>query len=168
MQSSQSDGAFLPRHVLLHCGIPIERPALGVNRLCGSGFQAIVNGAQDILVGAAKIALTGGVDSMSQAPFVVRNVRFGTALGTNYALEDSLWVSVKCCLLRIARQITKHFVVAWFDRFVLQIADGIDRRKSWRRIQNSTRKSRSICIEITALMAEGTIGGSIQSGNCSI
>lgn len=93
MQSSQSDGAFLPRHVLLNCGIPIEKPALGVNRLCGSGFQAIVNGAQDIILGAAKISLTGGVDSMSLAPFVARNVRFGTTLGANYAFEDSLWVS---------------------------------------------------------------------------
>lgn len=92
-QNTQADGIFIPRHVLLHCGIPIDRPALGVNRLCGSGFQSIVNGAQDILVGAAKIALTGGVENMSQSPFVVRNTRFGTALGTNYPFEDSLWVS---------------------------------------------------------------------------
>lgn len=80
---------------MLHCGIPVDRPALGVNRLCGSGFQAVVNGAQDILVGASKIALTGGVDNMSQTPFTVRNIRFGTTLGANYAFEDSLWVSIK-------------------------------------------------------------------------
>jgi len=92
--SSQADGAFLPRHVLLGCGIPIDRPALGVNRLCGSGFQAIINGAQDILLGAAKISLTGGVDSMSLAPFIARNIRFGTIFGTNYALEDSLWLGL--------------------------------------------------------------------------
>lgn len=90
---SQPDGIFLPRHVALHCGIPIDRPALGVNRLCGSGFQSIVNGAQDILLGAAKISLTGGVDNMSMAPFIVRNIRFGTGLGTPYAFEDSLWVN---------------------------------------------------------------------------
>lgn len=78
--------------MLLHCGIPIDRPALGVNRLCGSGFQSIVNSAQDILVGAAKVSLSGGVDNMTQTPFTVRNVRFGTALGTNYTFEDSLWV----------------------------------------------------------------------------
>lgn len=80
--------------MLLNCGIPIDRPALGVNRLCGSGFQAIVNGAQDILVGASKIVLTGGVDNMSQVPFTVRNVRFGATLGANYAFEDSLWVKI--------------------------------------------------------------------------
>lgn len=71
----------------------MDRPALGVNRLCGSGFQSIINGAQDILLGAAKMSLTGGVDSMSQAPFVVRNIRFGTTLGAPHAFEDSLWVN---------------------------------------------------------------------------
>lgn len=83
----------MPRHVSLHSGVPIDRPALGLNRLCGSGFQAVVSGALDILSGAAQISLTGGVDNMSQAPFIVRNTRFGTTLGANYNLEDSLWVS---------------------------------------------------------------------------
>jgi acetyl-CoA acyltransferase 2 len=94
-QLSSSDGNFLPRHVSLQCGIPIDRPALGLNRLCGSGFQAVINGAQDILVGAAKVSLTGGVDNMSQTPYCVRNIRFGTALGTNPILEDALWVRPK-------------------------------------------------------------------------
>lgn len=93
MQSSQADGIYLPRHTSLNCGIPIDRPALGVNRLCGSGFQAMVNGAQDILIGAARIALTGGVDNMSMSPFMVRNIRFGSPLGVPNAFEDSLWVN---------------------------------------------------------------------------
>ncbi|XP_011189864.1 3-ketoacyl-CoA thiolase, mitochondrial [Zeugodacus cucurbitae] len=88
---SAIDGIYLPRHVSLNCGVPIEKPALAINRLCGSGFQSIVNGAQDILVGGAKVALTGGVENMSQAPFIARNIRFGTTLGANYNLEDSLW-----------------------------------------------------------------------------
>lgn len=92
--NSQTDGIYLPRHVLLNTGIPLERPALGVNRLCGSGFQSIVNGAQDILIGAAKISLTGGVENMSQTPFAVRNIRFGAALGSNYAFEDTLWAAL--------------------------------------------------------------------------
>lgn len=79
----------------MNCGIPIDRPALGVNRLCGSGFQSVVNGAQDIILGAAKIALTGGVDNMSQSPFIVRNVRFGSALGVPNPFEDSLWVKIE-------------------------------------------------------------------------
>ncbi|EDW12520.1 3-ketoacyl-CoA thiolase, mitochondrial [Drosophila mojavensis] len=92
--SSSTDGIYVPRHVGLNCGVPIEKPALGINRLCGSGFQSIVNGAQDILVGGAKVALTGGVESMSQTPFIARNMRFGTTLGGNYNLEDALWAGL--------------------------------------------------------------------------
>lgn len=91
---TSSDSIFLPRHVLLRCGIPIERPALGVNRLCGSGFQSIVNGAQNITCGDSKVVLTGGVDNMSQSPYIVRNIRFGTVLGAPLELEDSLWVGL--------------------------------------------------------------------------
>ncbi|XP_058807261.1 3-ketoacyl-CoA thiolase, mitochondrial isoform X2 [Phymastichus coffea] len=88
---SSADGAFLARHVLLKCGIPIEKPALGVNRLCGSGFQSIVTGAQSLMIGESKIVMTGGAENMSQIPFAVRNVRFGTALGVDYKFEDVMW-----------------------------------------------------------------------------
>ncbi|KAL4719119.1 hypothetical protein ACJJTC_012839 [Scirpophaga incertulas] len=115
MSASQTDGILVPRHAALKAGIPQEKPVLGVNRLCGSGFQSIVNSAQDILTGVAKISLAGGVENMSQAPFAdiltgvakislaggvenmsqapfaVRNVRFGTTLGASYAFEDTLW-----------------------------------------------------------------------------
>lgn len=91
---TSSDSIYLPRHVLLKCGIPLERPALGVNRLCGSGFQSVVNGAQNITCGDSKVVLTGGVDNMSQSPYIVRNVRFGTVLGAPLELEDSLWVGL--------------------------------------------------------------------------
>jgi acetyl-CoA acyltransferase 2 len=91
---SSSDGAFMPRHSALRAGIPIERPALGVNRLCGSGFQAVVSGAQNIVAGDSDVVLTGGAENMSQSPFVVRDVRFGTALGTSLQFEDSLWLGL--------------------------------------------------------------------------
>ncbi|KAB0805712.1 hypothetical protein PPYR_02682 [Photinus pyralis] len=94
LSHSSTDGGYMGRHSALKSGIPIDRPALMVNRLCGSGFQAVVNGVQDILLGAAKISLTGGAESMSQAPFVVRNVRFGTQLGVNYNFEDTLWAAL--------------------------------------------------------------------------
>ncbi|KAL1114927.1 hypothetical protein AAG570_007750 [Ranatra chinensis] len=92
--NTSTDSIFLPRHVLLRCGIPLERPALGINRLCGSGFQSIVNGAQNILTGEAKVVLTGGVDNMSQAPYAVRNIRFGSPLGTPLEFEDTLWAGL--------------------------------------------------------------------------
>ncbi|XP_067205813.1 3-ketoacyl-CoA thiolase, mitochondrial-like [Linepithema humile] len=89
---SSADGIYLPRHVLLKSGIPLEKTAFGVNRLCGSGFQAIVSGAQNILTGESKIVLTGGAENLSQTPFVVRNIRHGTVLNQKYELEDSLWL----------------------------------------------------------------------------
>jgi len=91
---TSSDGAMMPRHSALRAGIPIERPALGVNRLCGSGFQAVVSGAQNIVAGDSDVVLTGGAENMSQSPFVVRDVRFGTALGTALQFEDSLWMGL--------------------------------------------------------------------------
>ncbi|XP_076281921.1 yippee interacting protein 2 [Lasioglossum baleicum] len=94
MTSSSSDGGFLARHVALKSGVPIEKPSFAINRLCGSGFQAIVCGAQSILTGESKIVLTGGTDNMSQTPYVVRNVRFGTMLGQKYEFEDALWLGL--------------------------------------------------------------------------
>ncbi|XP_072764785.1 3-ketoacyl-CoA thiolase, mitochondrial [Anoplolepis gracilipes] len=94
MTASSSDGGFLARHVLLKSGIPLQRPAFAVNRLCGSGFQSIVSGAQNILTGESKIVLTGGAENMSQAPFIVRNVRYGTILGQKHDFEDSLWLGL--------------------------------------------------------------------------
>lgn len=94
LSNSSADGAFLARHVLLKAGIPLDRPALQVNRLCGSGFQAVVNSCQDIQTGAAKISLAGGADNMSQSPYTVRNIRFGSPLGVSPVLEDSLWLGL--------------------------------------------------------------------------
>uniref|UniRef100_A0A0B6ZDM9 3-ketoacyl-CoA thiolase, mitochondrial n=1 Tax=Arion vulgaris TaxID=1028688 RepID=A0A0B6ZDM9_9EUPU len=89
--ASAADGIYLPRHVGLKCGIPEVVPALAVNRLCGSGFQAIVSGAQEILLGLSDVVLTGGAENMSQSPYAVRNIRFGTRLGEDLKLQDTLW-----------------------------------------------------------------------------
>lgn len=115
MQSSQTDGIYLPRHVSLNVGVPIDKPALGINRLCGSGFQSVVSGAQDIILGAAKVALTGGVENMSQAPFAVRNVRFGTALGTSYNLEDSLWAGLTDTYCKLPMALTAEKLGEKYD-----------------------------------------------------
>ncbi|KAK7021415.1 3-ketoacyl-CoA thiolase, mitochondrial [Halocaridina rubra] len=91
---AHTDTIYAARHVGLRCGIPIATPALSVNRLCGSGFQSVVNGAHDILMGDSKVVLTGGTDSMSMAPYAVRNIRFGTRLGSDLTMEDTLWASL--------------------------------------------------------------------------
>lgn len=90
MQTS-ADGAYLARHVGLRAGCLIETPAVTVNRLCGSGFEAIVQGAHRILLGEARVVLAGGAESMSQAPYVIRGTRWGTRLGSPPVLEDLLW-----------------------------------------------------------------------------
>ena len=87
---TSSDAVYGARHVGLKSGLPIEVPALTVNRLCGSGVQAAVSGAQMILLGEADIVLSGGMESMSQAPHVIRGLRNGLRLGQGQ-LEDTLW-----------------------------------------------------------------------------
>jgi acetyl-CoA acyltransferase 2 len=92
-----SDAIYLARHVGLGAGVPEATPALTVNRLCGSGFQAITSGAQEILLGQASVALVGGSESMSQAPHVVRGARWGgQRLGPAGAFyEDLLWEALR-------------------------------------------------------------------------
>lgn len=90
---TSGDAIYGARHVALKAGVPFDRPALTVNRLCGSGIQAIVSGAQMIQLGEASTALVGGMESMSQAPHVLRGARSGFALGQG-KLEDSLMVAL--------------------------------------------------------------------------
>ena len=87
---TSSDAVYGARHVSLKTGLPVEVPALTVNRLCGSGIQAAVSGGQLILLGEADVVLTGGMESMSQAPHVIRGLRSGLRLGQGQ-LEDTLW-----------------------------------------------------------------------------
>ena len=84
------DAIYGARHVALKAGVPIEVPALTVNRLCGSGIQAAISGAQLIQLGEAGIVLSGGMESMSQAPHVIRGLRNGLKLGQG-KLEDYLY-----------------------------------------------------------------------------
>ena len=88
---TSADAVYLARHVGLNAGLPIEVPAMTLNRLCGSGFQAVIDGAEDILYGGSRVCLTGGTESMSQAPHVVRGARWGLRLGPSVPFEDSLW-----------------------------------------------------------------------------
>jgi acetyl-CoA acetyltransferase family protein len=87
---TSSDAIYGARHVALKAGVPIEVPALTVNRLCGSGIQAAVSGAQLIQLGDADVVLTGGIENMSQAPHVIRGLRSGLRLGQG-KLEDYLY-----------------------------------------------------------------------------
>jgi acetyl-CoA C-acetyltransferase/acetyl-CoA acyltransferase 2 len=88
---TSSDAIYLARHVGLRAGLPVETPALTVNRLCGSGFEAVVQGAVLLATGQADAVLVGGTESMSQAPLVLRGTRWGYPLGKPPPVEDMLW-----------------------------------------------------------------------------
>lgn len=90
---TSADALYLARHVGLKAGLPVAVPALTVNRLCGSGFQAVVSGAMEILLGECDVVVCGGTESMSQAPHAVRGARWGEQrlgpAGQHY--QDLLW-----------------------------------------------------------------------------
>ncbi|HYO64376.1 MAG TPA: acetyl-CoA C-acetyltransferase [Pyrinomonadaceae bacterium] len=90
---TSGDAIYGARHVALKAGVPAERPALTVNRLCGSGIQSVISGAHMILLGEAETALVGGMESMSMAPHVIYGARSGFGLGQG-KLEDSLMVAL--------------------------------------------------------------------------
>ena len=88
---TSADAIYLARHVGLRAGLPERVPALVVNRLCGSGFEALVQAATCIETGQAEVVLAGGTESMSQAPLVLRGTRWGFPFGKTPAVEDTLW-----------------------------------------------------------------------------
>nr|ACO12056.1 3-ketoacyl-CoA thiolase, mitochondrial [Lepeophtheirus salmonis] len=94
LSCASSDAPYIARHVGLRLGIRERVPALTVNRLCGSGFQSIVNGVQEMMMGDASVVLTGGSDNMSACPFALRDVRFGHKLGSDMKMEDMMWASL--------------------------------------------------------------------------
>jgi acetyl-CoA acetyltransferase family protein len=86
---SEKNAIYLARHIGLKAGIPKEVPALTVNRLCGSGMEAIILAAKKIYLQEGNVVLAGGVESMSQTPYVVRNARWGAKYGST-DFEDTL------------------------------------------------------------------------------
>ena len=90
MQTSP-DAIYCARHIGLKAGLSITTPAVTVNRLCGSGFEAVIQGAQQLLLGEHDAVLVGGTENMTQAPHVLRGAREGWPFGKAPAVEDSLW-----------------------------------------------------------------------------
>ncbi len=114
MQTS-ADAIYGARHVGLKAGVPIATPALTVNRLCGSGFQAIVTGAEQLLLGEAEAVLVAGSENMTQAPHVLRGGRDGYAFGRAPALEDSLWTALTDSYCNTAMAMTAENLAAKYE-----------------------------------------------------
>ncbi len=113
---TSSDAIYGARHVGLKAGVPKERPALTVNRLCGSGIEAVVQAEARIQLGHSKIVLAGGMENLSQAPFVVRGARQGIKLGQG-KLEDYLMASLmdshaKCYMAITAENLARDFSIS--------------------------------------------------------
>jgi acetyl-CoA acyltransferase 2 len=90
---SAADSIYTPRHIGLKLGVPEGVPALGINRLCGSGFQAVVEAYQQMAAGDTRIALVSGVENMSMTPYVLRGVRWGNKMG-NAPIGDMMLESL--------------------------------------------------------------------------
>ena len=113
---SSADAVYLARHVALRAGLPVAAPALTVNRLCGSGLQAVVSAAQALLGNEAEWAVAGGTESMSQAPHVLRGTREGWGLGGGQ-VGDSLWdcltdVDCGCSMAETAENIADDLQIS--------------------------------------------------------
>jgi len=112
---SGADAAYVPRHVGLHLGVPVNVGALGLNRLCGSGFQAWVTAAEMILSGEANVILAGGVEQMSQIPYVLRGARFeGFRMG-NAPVEDYMTSALTDAYANMPMAITAENLAAKYE-----------------------------------------------------
>lgn len=128
MQTS-GDALYGARHVALKAGCPVDVPALTINRICGSGLQALVYGAQLIQLGEADICLVGGMENMSQCPHVIRGARWGLPLGQGQ-MEDTLWVALLDSYNNMSMAITAENLAVKYnisrddqDRFALRSQD---------------------------------------------
>ncbi len=112
-----ADAMYCARHVALRAGLPIETPAVTVNRLCGSGFEAIVQGGHRLRLGEAGIVLAGGTEAMSQAPHVVRGARWGIRYGPSPPLEDALYEGLRdrypgCTMAETAEKLAVQYGIS--------------------------------------------------------
>jgi len=112
---TSGDALYGARHVALKAGLPVEVPALTLNRLCGSGIQSIISAAQLIELGEANVVLAGGMESMSQAPHVIRGARWGFKLGQG-KMEDSLMVALLdtycgCSMAATAETLARNYEI---------------------------------------------------------
>ena len=148
---TSADAVYGARHVGLKAGVPVEVPALTVNRLCGSGIQAAISGAHMIALGEADVVLTGGMESMSQAPHVIRGLRSGLRLGQGH-LEDTLWSALLdthcgCTMAATAENCAARYDVSRQEQDCYAIRSQQLADKAWR---EGRLKEEVVAVEITS------------------
>jgi acetyl-CoA acyltransferase 2 len=151
------DAPYLARHAALRAGLGIDSTALTVNRLCGSGFQAVITAAEQILLGQANVVLAGGAESMSQAPLSVygQAVRFGHRLGVDLSLKDTLWAALTDSYAQIPMGITAENLA---EKYGISREDtdkySLRSQQSWKAAQDAG----VFGSEITPVMVKGKKG----------
>jgi acetyl-CoA C-acetyltransferase/acetyl-CoA acyltransferase 2 len=134
------DAIYLARHVGLRSGIPEEVPALTVNRLCGSGFEAVIQAAMWILTGQAEVVLAGGTESMSQAPLVLRGARWGFPFGRPPPAEDSLWAALTDTQVNQPMALTAETLAVHFSLSQEAVdAYAVESQRRWAAAQSAGR-----------------------------
>jgi acetyl-CoA acyltransferase 2 len=125
---SSSDAAYLARHVGLRSGMKLSAPSLTVNRLCGSGFETVILGAQSIKLGESNLAICGGAENMSDAPLSVagNDARWGVKLGTGLAMRDALWDGLTDSYAKTPMGVTAENLAKKY---------GITRKVGWRNLR---------------------------------
>jgi acetyl-CoA acetyltransferase family protein len=121
VNQTSADAIYGARHVALKAGIPIERAALTLNRICGSGIQSVVSACHAMGMGEARLCVAGGMENMSQAPFVLRGIRTGIRFGTQPPLEDLLFAALYdpfcgCFMAQTAENVAKKFEIPRQDQ----------------------------------------------------
>ncbi len=111
---TEARDAYLSRVAAIESGIPNTTPAFNVNRLCGSGLQAVISAAQAIMLGDAEVAIGGGAESMSRAPYLVPAARWGVRMG-DAAMVDYMLAALHDPFESIHMGITAENVAARYD-----------------------------------------------------
>ena len=169
---TSADAIYLARHVGLKSGLPISTPAMTINRLCGSGLQAMVSGAQLLLLDEADFILAGGAENMSQAPHVIRGGRWGFNLGQGQ-LEDTLWSALTdpycgCSMAITAENLAEKYKISRQEQDEYahrsQKQAGLAWQKCWIKeeiapVEIKGRKGESILVEKDEHMRETTLDG---------
>ncbi|KAA3663339.1 MAG: acetyl-CoA C-acetyltransferase [Calditrichaeota bacterium] len=156
VQSSR-DAIYLSRHIGLRSGCPVDVPALTVNRLCGSGFEAIIQAARIMLLDEADVVVAGGTESMSQAPHVIRGARWGLRLGSG-ELEDVLWESLTDAYCGLPMAQTAENLAEKYD---ISRADVDQYAYRSQQLAAEAQNSGRLAQEIVPVELKGRKGGSV-------
>jgi acetyl-CoA C-acetyltransferase/acetyl-CoA acyltransferase 2 len=154
---TSTDAIYIARHIGLRTGLPVGVPALTVNRLCGSGFEAVIQAAQLIRLGEAEVVLAAGTESMSQSPHIVRGARWGYALGKAPPLEDYLWAALTDSYVNLPMAMTAENLAEKYGITRQQCDDyALRSQKAWAAAQEAGRFREEI-VPVSVATRKGTV-----------